>query len=80
VHSSVYTCISVGVCARIYIMSEFQVSAADTFLGRLRSGSNYFGSMTDTRGPLYPAGCRCGIFISSQDVRGRCERPDRKLL
>jgi len=66
-----YTC---DVCARIYIMSGFQVSAADTFLGRLRSGGNYFGSMTDTRGPLYPARCRCGIFISSQDVRGRRER------
>jgi len=58
-------------------MSGFQVSAADTFLGRSRSGGNYFGSMTDTRGPLYPVRCRCGIFISSQDVRGRRERAGR---
>lgn len=56
---------------RIYIMSEFQVSAADTFLRRSRSRGNYFGSMADTRGPLYSTRFRCGIFILScaQDAR-----------
>jgi len=72
--------ISLRVYVRIYIMSEFQVSAADTFLRRSRSRGNYFGSMADTRGPLYSTRFRRGIFILScaqdarEQYRDRCTR------
>lgn len=62
------------VSVAIYVMNEFQVSAADTFLRRSRSRGNYFGSMADTRGPLYLTRFRCEACILSQKVLVRTRR------